>query len=352
MLLTGETGAGKSVVASYLHAQSARAHEPFVTVNCASVSDTLLESDLFGHEKGGVTGAARKKAGKLRQAHRGTLFLDEIAAMSLRTQALLLRFLESGEVCPVGSNTPATCVDVRIFAATTRDLSAMVADGRFREDLLYRINDTHLTIPSLRERREDIPLLVEQFLSASGRRMPMTSAVMRALEAYHWPGNVREFQNVVGQMVAVARGPAVELEDLPSRIAAATRGSFVPRRDRRRRVADDLYEQLQSGTCGFWEDIRPLLLNRDMTRADLRQLIGLGLAASGGTYRGLLNRFGLPQEDYKRLLNFLAAHDCSVDCREFRPPEGLRTHQSEDVYAGHPRGDEWGPSSDCRQTVV
>ncbi len=354
VLLTGESGVGKDVIARYLHAQSPRVNEPFIAVSCASLSDTLLESELFGHEKGSFAGALKTRIGKLRQAQHGTVFLDEVGEMSLRVQALLLRFLESGEVRPVGSDTAVTCVDVRIIAATNKDLFAMVEGGRFREDLLYRLNETHLAIPSLRDRRDDIPLFVEHVMATCGRRMPLASGVMQALESYTWPGNVRELQNVVEQMASVARGAAIEVEDLPPRIAASAQGSFVPRRERRRRLADDLYEQLLAGGCGFWEDIRPLLLNRDMTRADLRQLIGLGLAASGGTYRGLLNRFGLPQQDYKRLLNFLAAHDCSVDCREFRSADGPRTAQGPDLQGRRQRANiAWKrPLSGSRETVV
>jgi DNA-binding NtrC family response regulator len=353
VLLTGESGVGKDVIARYLHAQSPRVNEPFIAISCASLSDTLLESELFGHEKGSFAGAVETRIGRLRQAHHGTVFLDEIAEMSLRVQALLLRFLEDGEVRPVGSDA-VTCVDVRIIAATNKDLFAMVESGRFREDLLYRLIGTHLAIPSLRDRRDDIPLFVEHVIATCGRRMPLAGPVMQALEAYTWPGNVRELQNVVEQMASVARGAAIEVEDLPPRIAASAQGSFVPRRERRRRLADDLYEQLLSGGCGFWEDIRPLLLNRDMTRADLRQLIGLGLAASGGTYRGLLNRFGLPQQDYKRLLNFLAAHDCSVDCREFRVADGPRPTQDPDPQGRRQRADMAWKShlSGSRQTVV
>jgi DNA-binding NtrC family response regulator len=354
VLLTGESGTGKSVIASYVHAQSPRAHEPFQTISCASLPDTLLESELFGHEKDSFPGALKSRTGRLRQADRGTAFLDEIGEMSLRMQGLLLRFLETGEVHPIGSDTPVSCVDVRVIAATTKDLFAMVEDGRFREDLLYRLNGSHLAIPSLRDRREDIPLFVEHIMADCGRRIPLVPAVMQALESYNWPGNVRELQNVVEQMASVARGAAIDLADLPPRIAAAVHGSFVPRRERRRRLADDLYEQLLSGSCGFWEDIRPLLLNRDMTRADLRQLIGLGLAASGGTYRGLLTRFGLPQQDYKRLLNFLAAHDCSVDCREFRSADSPRPTPDPNLPGRRQRDDiTWkSPLSGSRQTVV
>jgi len=318
VLITGETGVGKDVVARHVHRQSPRAQNAFVVLNCASLSETLLESELFGHFRGSFTGAIRDRVGMLQQAHRGTIFLDEVGEMSPRMQALLLRFLESGEVQRVGSDGSPSIVDVRVVAATNRDLKAMVQQGSFREDLLYRLNVTRIAVPPLRERQEDVAPLVEHVLSRSGRVMEITDAAVRALEAYHWPGNVRELQNVVQEMAALASGDRLDVEDLPPQIASLKNGPLYARRERRRRVADDLYEQLASGSCRFWEDIRPLLLNRDVTRADLRQLIALGLAASGGSYRGLLARFSMGQGDYKRLLNFLQAHDCSVDHREFR----------------------------------
>ena len=318
VLITGETGAGKDVVARYVHLESPRAHQPFVVLNCASLSETLLESELFGHYRGSFTGAIRDKVGILQQAHRGTVFLDEVGEMSPRMQALLLRFLETGEVQRVGSDGSASIVDVRVIAATNRDLKAMVLQGSFREDLLYRLNVTRIAVPPLRDRPDDVAPLVELVLAASGRRLTIADEALRALEAYNWPGNVRELQNVVQEMAALASADRLDVTDLPSHIAAIKGGPLYSKRERRRRVADDLYAQLASGACRFWEDIRPLLLNRDITRADLRQLIGLGLAASGGSYRGLLDQFGMGPGDYKRLLNFLAAHDCRVDHKEFR----------------------------------
>src|SRR3954471_19164524 len=160
-LITGESGVGKDVFARYIHANSARAAQKYVALNCASFSETLLESELFGHVKGSFTGAYRDKIGKLQLAHRGTIFLDEIAEMSLRMQALLLRFLENGEIQPVGADTPAARVDVRVISATNRNLSEMVAAGQFREDLMYRIKVVHLHVPPLRERADDIRLLVQ-----------------------------------------------------------------------------------------------------------------------------------------------------------------------------------------------
>ena len=318
VLIAGETGVGKDVVARYVHLESPRAHKPFVVLNCASLAETLLESELFGHYRGSFTGAIRDKVGMLQQAHRGTVFLDEVGEMSPRMQALLLRFLETGEIQRVGSDGSPSIVDVRVIAATNRDLKAMVLQGSFREDLLYRLNVTRIAVPPLRERPEDVAPLVELVLATSGRRLSISDAALRALEAYHWPGNVRELQNVVQEMAALASADRLDVGDLPPQIASVKSGPLYSKRERRRRVADDLYEQLAAGSCRFWEDIRPLLLNRDITRADLRQLIGLGLAASGGSYRGLLGQFGMGQGDYKRLLNFLAAHDCSVDHKEFR----------------------------------
>ena len=160
VLITGESGVGKDVIARLIHARSPRAQYGYVALNCASFSEALLESELFGHSKGSFTGAYRDKVGKLQLAHRGTIFLDEIGEMSLRMQAMLLRFLENGEIQPVGSDGAAQWVDVRVIAATNRDLPAMVARGEFREDLLYRIRVAHLHIAPLRDRREDIKPLI------------------------------------------------------------------------------------------------------------------------------------------------------------------------------------------------
>src|SRR5262245_27684100 len=164
VLITGESGVGKDVVARYIHSRSARKAAPFVAVNCAGVTETLLESELFGHVKGSFTGAYRDKRGKTQLAHRGTLFLDEVGEMSLRMQALLLRFLENGEVHAVGSDQPQTHVYVRVIAATNRNLTELVAAGQFREDLYYRLCVIHLRVPPLRERPEDVQELMKHFL--------------------------------------------------------------------------------------------------------------------------------------------------------------------------------------------
>ena len=320
-LITGESGVGKDVFARFIHTNSSRAAQRYVALNCASFSETLLESELFGHVKGSFTGAYRDKIGKLQLAHRGTIFLDEIAEMTLRMQAMLLRFLENGEVHPVGSDASSTRVDVRVISATNRDLVGMIDRGEFREDLYYRIKVTHLHVPSLRQRREDIRPLIEHTITRSGKRVVVDEGALKLMEAYAWPGNVRELQNVVEQMVALAVSDTITTDDLPQAIVVSSQsGHAYPKRERRRRVSDDLYEGLVSGGMNFWNDVHATFTSRDLTRNDIRQLFRRALATTGGNYRAVLQLFGMEAQDYKRLMNFLAAHECAIDYREFRQP--------------------------------
>jgi transcriptional regulator with PAS, ATPase and Fis domain len=318
VFISGESGVGKDLIAQYIHAQSARAERPFVTVNCAAFTETLLETELFGHARGSFTGAYRDKPGCLELAHRGTIFLDEVGEMSLRMQADLLRFLENGEIQRVGGTGPRPQVDVRVIAATNRDLAERVASGHFRKDLLYRIKVVHLHIPPLRGRREDIRELVERAIARSGRPFRLTPEALKALERYSWPGNVRELQNVIEQVAWMAESDEVTLKDLPEQVRSARMAGVFPKRERRRQVADDLYTALVDGHYTFWDHIHPLFLQRDMTRHDLRQLMRSGLSTTRGNYRALLKLFRMPAADYKRFMNFLAAHDCAVDFRPFR----------------------------------
>jgi transcriptional regulator with PAS, ATPase and Fis domain len=318
VLITGESGVGKDVLARYIHAHSTRADGPFVALNCAGLSETLLESELFGHVKGSFTGAHRDKVGKLQLANRGTVFLDEVGEMSPRMQALLLRFLESGEVHQVGADSVATSSDVRVVSATNRDLVHMVSGGLFREDLLYRIKVAHLHVPPLRERREDIPAFVEYALRRSGAPCTLTPEAMDVLSRYSWPGNVRELQNVIEQVISLASGAMVKIDDLPRSVVTEVLGNVALSHERRRQLADEIYEALVSGEYGFWKDLQTLFLNRDITRRDLRDVVRRGLRATHGSYRALLHLFRIDSADYKRFLNFLAAHDCRVDFREFR----------------------------------
>ena len=221
VLITGETGVGKDLIARHIHASSRRAQAPFVAVNCAGLTETLLESELFGHVRGSFSGAYRDKAGQLQLAHRGTLFLDEVGEMSLRMQALLLRFLENGEIQPVGADHSRTTVDVRVIAATHRNLKERVAAGEFREDLLYRLRVISLAVPPLRDRPEDIPALVEAFVARFGQSATVSPAAMQALMAHRWPGNVRELQNVIEETLALSSADVIEPADLPPSLVAA-----------------------------------------------------------------------------------------------------------------------------------
>jgi len=231
ILITGETGSGKEVVARAIHQHSPRRMQRFVALNCSAIPETLLEAELFGHVKGAFTGAVGNRQGRLDQAHKGTLFLDEVGTMSGALQMKLLRVLQEREFERVGESH-TTKVDVRVVAATNSDLHRMVADGQFREDLYYRLNVIPVRIPSLRERKEDIPLLVQHFLEkfrrdgapGTGARIPMTVSqeAMRRLMSYGWPGNVRQLENAMERAVAFGAGRSqVDVLDLPPEVQQA-----------------------------------------------------------------------------------------------------------------------------------
>ena len=317
VLITGESGVGKDLIARRIHSRSRRTNHPFVPVNCAGLTESLLESELFGHVKGSFTGAYRDKLGKLQTANRGTIFLDEVGEMSLRMQAMLLRFLENGEIQAVGSDTRQSTVDVRVIAATNRNLPDLIAAGQFREDLLYRLRVIHLEVPPLRLRRDEIPVLVNHFITRTHRRASFTPEAMEALCRYRWPGNVRELQNVVEQAMWLSHGDLVDVAQLPE-ILRVPAQPVRPTRERRVQVADELYAALVNGGYSFWNHIYPLFLSRDITRHDMRELVRKGLSTTRGNYRQLLKLFGMANQDYKRFLNFLAAHDCGADFRAFR----------------------------------
>jgi DNA-binding NtrC family response regulator len=317
VLITGESGVGKDLIARRIHGQSRRSSQPFVPVNCAGLTESLLESELFGHVKGSFTGAYRDKLGKLQTAHGGTIFLDEVGEMSLRMQAILLRFLENGEIQAVGSDTRLTTVNVRVIAATNRNLPDLIAAGQFREDLLYRLRVIHLEVPPLRQRRDEIPVLVNHFIARTNRRASFTTEAMEALCRYRWPGNVRELQNIVEQAMWLSRGELVDVAQLPELLRVPAQPAR-PTRERRVQIADELYAALVNGGYSFWDHIYPLFLSRDITRHDMRELIRKGLSTTRGNYRALLKLFGMSNTDYKRFLNFLAAHDCGADFRAFR----------------------------------
>jgi two-component system response regulator HydG len=225
-LVTGESGTGKEMIAGAIHYNSPRKEGPFIRINCAAITETLLESELFGHEKGSFTGADRRKEGKFRLAHRGTIFLDEVSEMSLGMQVKLLRVLQEREFTRVGGEEMIR-VDVRVIAATNRDLLRSVAEGRFREDLFYRLNVVNLRVPALRERREDIPLLAQHFLKTFAQRnrktlQGFTPRAMDRLLRYPWPGNVRELMNTVERGVVLCRTDVLDEEDVAPVLEAET----------------------------------------------------------------------------------------------------------------------------------
>lgn len=210
VLVRGESGTGKELVVNAIHHNSPRARAPLVKVNCASIPETLLESELFGHEKGAFTNALYRRVGRFEEANGGTLFLDEIGELAPALQAKLLRAVQERTIERLGSNAPIR-VDFRLITATSRDLEQAVSDGHFREDLYYRLNVVRIALPPLRERRQDIPALVDHFLHRSGRPVTMTAAALQKLCAYHWPGNVRELENTVERARVLA--PAGIIDD-------------------------------------------------------------------------------------------------------------------------------------------
>jgi two-component system response regulator PilR (NtrC family) len=223
VLITGESGTGKELVARAIHVNSPRRERPFVAVNCGALSETLLDSELFGHMRGAYTGADSNKKGLIEVAEKGTIFLDEIGEMSPAVQVKLLRVLQERKFRRLGG-TEEIDADIRILAATNRDLSKMVADGAFREDLFYRINVIPLRLPSLRERIDDIPLLAEHFVARFAEQMGkpiagISGAALARLKLYGWPGNIRELENAMERAVALEQSPTVLVESLPEQLA-------------------------------------------------------------------------------------------------------------------------------------
>jgi two-component system response regulator HydG len=322
VLITGESGVGKELVARAIHQRSGRASGPFVAVNCAGLAESLLESELFGHVKGSFTGAYRDRLGKLELANRGTIFLDEIGETTLRMQGLLLRFLETGELQKVGADRLASRVDVRVLAATNRDLRAMIARSEFREDLFFRLNVLQIRLPPLRERRDDVPVLLDHFVRRLSGRYPgrtrsFSPEVLGAFGAYDWPGNVRELENVVERLMVTGRTPVVGLDELPPEIVAS-RPETPAGATRPSSTIDELHQRLVRDRQSFWIAVYPLYMDREITRADVREIVRRGLRDSFGSYKALLRLFNIPPGDYKKFLNFLREHGCHIPYREYR----------------------------------
>jgi len=241
----------------------------------------------------------------------------------MRMQGLLLRFMETGELQKVGSDRTGGRVDVRVIAATNRNLRDMVAQGAFREDLFYRLNVIHLTVPALRERREDIPALVEYFLARFTKNNgyivnAISPEALKMMTEYAWPGNVRELENVIERCVVTGRGETVLVDDLPMDVRMQHAVGLRPKRERRRTVADDLFKRLVEDRESFWNVVYPLYMQREITRGNVRDVVRKGLEEARGNYKIVARLFNMEQRDYKRFLNFLRKHDCQLPFKEYR----------------------------------
>ena len=352
VLLLGESGVGKDIAARLIHQKSTRAHVPLVAINCAGIPESLLESELFGHMRGSFTGAYRSRVGLLEMAHKGTVFLDEVGETGARMQALLLRFLESGELQRVGADRAQVRVDVRVIAATNRDLSSDIASGKFREDLYYRMNVIDIMIPPLRARREDIPLLFDFYLRrfSEHHRVPAPAIAARAMGAlidYDWPGNVRQLKNAVERLVVRRGGSSIDVADLPAifrdgwspSVAADTTLpdtgplSIVSRSETPDRATrDSMFDRMVKHRESFWSTVYSPYMARDITRADLRALIVRGLQETAGNYKMLVELFNMAPSDYKRFLNFLRKQECQVPFAAFRAVETKHRRAAEDGF--------------------
>jgi len=316
VLLMGETGAGKEVAARLIHLRSDRAAQPFVTLNCAGVPDTLLESEFFGHVRGSFTDAYKDKPGILRQADTGTVFLDEVGEMSLRMQVLLLRFLETGEIETVGGTGVRGKVDVRVIAATNRNLAEAVEAGQFRQDLYYRLNVLHMTIPPLRERGTDVELLLRHYVEFHANEYQVAVPVLSPealdlLTHYTWPGNVRELRNVAERLVLRGSGPVIGPEQVSAAISRDA-GSDPGDLPSPRPSVAGMLEQILDGKRSFWTVVYAPFMEHDLTREELRMIVRAGLEQARGSYRRLVELFNMPPIDHQRLMTVLRQHDCDV----------------------------------------
>jgi transcriptional regulator with GAF, ATPase, and Fis domain len=348
VLITGESGVGKEIAAQLVHARSSRAHAPLITINCAGVPDTLLESEFFGHVRGSFTGAYRDRAGFLEQADHGTVFLDEIGEMSLRLQGLLLRFLETGEIQRVGSVQSERRVNVRVIAASNRALEDEVEKKIFREDLFYRLNVVRLQVPPLRERLNDVPLLAKHFVEKFSRQyglepVEIEPGVFEVLTAYSWPGNVRELRNVIERSMVRLKGSTLTAADLPRELrrapvaASPTKDPGTPPRSG---AWEPLFDRMVTGRDSFWNVVYEPFMARDITRQQIRDMVAHGLERTSGDYRALAELFNVADADFKRFVGLLRRYECHVALQQVRKKmmkvDGLRVVVGSSL-SEHPR---------------
>jgi two-component system nitrogen regulation response regulator GlnG len=304
VLINGESGTGKELVALALHRHSPRAEEPFVALNMAAIPRDLLESELFGHERGAFTGAQNRRAGRFEQANGGTLMLDEIGDMPAELQTRLLRVLADGEFYPVGAHTPKK-VDVRIIAATHQDLEQRVRNGQFREDLFHRLNVIRIQIPPLRERREDVPLLLRYFLAQAARELevePKTlgPGVGETLGRLTWPGNVRQLENLCRWLTVMAPGQEIRVEDLPAELNNSTQADAGGHGDWQVLLRNWAQQQLAGGSERLLDDAIP---------AFERIMIETALQHTGGRRQDAARLLGWGRNTLTRKLKELELQD-------------------------------------------
>ncbi len=328
VLLTGESGVGKEVVAKLIHHRSSRSRGPLVTINCAGVPDTLLASELFGHVRGSFTDAYTDKRGWIEQADHGTIFMDEVGEMSPQMQGALLRFLENGEIQPVGADRKRTAIDVRVITATNRQLMDGMEAKSFREDLYYRLNVIHIHLPPLRERPEDIRVLLMYFVRQFSARhhvpVPqMSEDVIGWLESFAWPGNVRQLRNIAERLVIRACGGEVTLADLPRELFVNCPNGTCGAVETQRTRAEVLFDRLMAGES-FWRVVHAPYMTHDLTRDDVRELVRRGLTLTNDSYKDLPSVFNVPARECRRAVTFL---------RRFEPWVGAEGRAGQSIAA-------------------
>ena len=312
VLITGESGVGKELFARAAYLLSPRNGRAFVSVNCAQfVDENLLISELFGHKKGAFTGATTDRKGLFEEADGGVLFLDEVGELTPRAQAALLRAIGVGEIVRLGEST-ARRVDVRVVAATNRDLRAMVADGAFREDLYYRLAPLRLNVPPLRERGDDWQRIAEAYLAGlcrqAGEDRRLGASAVRALAGYSWPGNVREVRGLLDTAFCLCLGDTLEAADVEPELRAEAGELDETTLSLAAGGSGDPYAQMSRGQGSFWSVVRDPYLDRELNRDEVRQIVERGLAEAGGSYKRALRAFGLPEGEYLKFMDFLRHH--------------------------------------------
>ncbi len=304
VLIQGETGTGKELVARAIHESCTRSPKRFVPVDCGALPEDLVESELFGYRRGAFTTAVSDKPGLFEEADHGTLFLDEIANTSRRFQVKFLRVLQEKQIRRLG-DTVDRRLEVRVIAATNCDLRALTRSGEFREDLLYRLNVLSIHVPPLRKRTGDIPLLAGRFLDGlnaeNGRARALSVDALGKLQAYRFPGNVRELHNLIESAFHLVEGDVIDPDDI-----ALPSDAFVREPVEEIEVDD------------FWESVARPYTNRLITKRQVEAVIRRGLARTGGNYRKVVRLFNMPDADYKRFMDFLRRHRCNVDFRPYR----------------------------------